>query len=60
MEIVSAISSPQQDGIIERILRYLNLWDPPWKRVLSRTRALELSTAQPHEWMMAKRARETT
>jgi hypothetical protein len=32
LEIVSAITSPAQDDVIERILRYLNLWDPPWKR----------------------------
>ena len=33
MEIVSAISSPAQDDIIEKILKHLDLWDPPWKRV---------------------------
>ena len=27
---LSAISSPQQDDVIERILRHLNRWDPPW------------------------------
>ena len=32
MEIISAISSPAQDNVIERVLRHLNLWDPPWKR----------------------------
>ena len=32
MEIISAISSPAQDDVIERVLRHLNLWDPPWRR----------------------------
>ena len=32
MKIVAAISSPQQDEVIEKILRYLKLWAPPWKR----------------------------
>ena len=33
MKIVSAISSPHHDDVIEGILRHLNRWDPPWKRV---------------------------
>ena len=32
MEIIAAISSPAQDDVIEKILRHLDLWDPPWKR----------------------------
>ena len=32
MKIVAAISSPEQDEVIEKILRHLNLWAPPWKR----------------------------
>ena len=32
MKVVAAISSPAQDGVIEKILRCLNLWDPPWLR----------------------------
>ena len=32
MKIVAAISSPRQDVVIEKILRHLNLWAPPWKR----------------------------
>jgi hypothetical protein len=32
MKIVAALSSPHQDDVIERILRHLHLWDPPWKR----------------------------
>ena len=32
MKIVAAISSPQQDEVIEKILRHLKLWAPPWKR----------------------------
>jgi hypothetical protein len=32
MEILAAISSPSQDGVIEKILRARGQWDPPWKR----------------------------
>ena len=32
MKIIAAITSPEQDDVIERILRHLNLWDPPWLR----------------------------
>jgi hypothetical protein len=32
MRITAALSSPEQDDVIERILRHLELWDPPWKR----------------------------
>jgi hypothetical protein len=32
MRVVSAIESPHQDEVIQRILRHLGLWDPPWKR----------------------------
>jgi hypothetical protein len=32
MKVISAISSPAQDDVIEKILRSLNLWDPPWLR----------------------------
>ena len=32
MEVLAAISSPDQDGVIEKILRSRNEWDPPWKR----------------------------
>ena len=32
MEIIAAISSPEQDDVIERVLRHLNFWDPPWRR----------------------------
>ena len=32
MKIVAAISSPHQDEVIEKILRHLKLWAPPWKR----------------------------
>jgi hypothetical protein len=32
MKIIAAFTSPQQDDVIERILRHMNLWDPPWKR----------------------------
>ena len=32
MKIVAAMSSPYQDEVIEKILRHLKLWAPPWKR----------------------------
>jgi hypothetical protein len=32
MKIIAAIG-PDQPEVIERILRHLHLWDPPWKRV---------------------------
>src|SRR5436309_568649 len=33
MKIISAITSPHEDDIIEKILRHRGQWDPPWKRV---------------------------
>ncbi len=33
MRVVSAISFPQQDHVIEKILRHRGEWHPPWKRV---------------------------
>ena len=32
MKVVSALSSPRQDDIIERILKSRGAWNPPWKR----------------------------
>jgi hypothetical protein len=32
MRVIAAISSPAQDDVIEKILKALKLWDPPWKR----------------------------
>jgi len=32
MKIVAAITSPQQDDVIERVLRHLQIWAPPWRR----------------------------
>jgi hypothetical protein len=32
MKIVAAITSPHQDHVIERVLRHLQIWAPPWKR----------------------------
>ena len=32
LEVVAAISSPAQDGVIEKVLRSSGLWDPPWLR----------------------------
>jgi hypothetical protein len=31
MRIVAAITYPDQEGVIEKILRHLHRWDPPWK-----------------------------
>ena len=31
MKIIAAIA-PEQEDVIERVLRHLHLWDPPWKR----------------------------
>ena len=30
MKIIAVVSSPEQDDVMERILRYLHLWNPPW------------------------------
>jgi hypothetical protein len=32
MKIVAAITSPHQDDVIERVLRHMKIWDPPWTR----------------------------
>ena len=32
MRIISVITHPRQDDVIERTLRHLNMWDPPWLR----------------------------
>jgi ribosomal protein S27E len=32
MKVLAAISSPAQDGVIEKILRARGEWDPPWLR----------------------------
>jgi hypothetical protein len=31
MKIIAAIAR-EQDDVIERVLRHLHLWDPPWNR----------------------------
>ena len=31
--MISALTSPHQDDIIERILKSRGAWDPPWKRL---------------------------
>jgi len=31
--VISALTSPHQDDIIERILKSRGAWDPPWKRL---------------------------
>ncbi|MEK7746823.1 MAG: hypothetical protein AAB576_09165, partial [Elusimicrobiota bacterium] len=32
MKIIAAITSPAQDDVIEKVLRHMKIWDPPWKR----------------------------
>jgi hypothetical protein len=32
MKIIAAITSPAQDDVIEKALRHLKIWAPPWKR----------------------------
>jgi hypothetical protein len=32
MRVAAAISSPEQDDVIEKILKSRGEWDPPWKR----------------------------
>ena len=32
MKVLAAISSPEQDDVIEKILRARGEWNPPWKR----------------------------
>ncbi len=32
MRVDSAINSPHQDDVIEKILKYRGEWDPPWRR----------------------------
>jgi len=32
MQIVSAITHPHQDDVIEKVLRHRNCWNPPWQR----------------------------
>ena len=53
MKIISALTSPHQDQVIERILRARGEWDPPWKRE-SRARGppkqREIFTAEDHEF----------
>ena len=32
MKVISALTSPHQDDVIERMLKSRGQWDPPWKR----------------------------
>ncbi len=32
MRVLSAIQSPHQDDVIEKILKHRHEWDPPWTR----------------------------
>jgi hypothetical protein len=49
MKIVAAINSPHQDDVIERILRHLHLWDPPWLRQ-RKARGPPPATGPPERW----------
>jgi hypothetical protein len=49
MEIISVITSPDQDDLIERILRHLHLWDPPWKRQSRARGPPSLANAAPSQ-----------
>ena len=46
MKIIAAVTSPAQDDVIERILRHINSWDPPWRRQ-RKARGPPPSTAPP-------------
>jgi hypothetical protein len=30
MKVIAAITSPAQDDLIEKILRHIDRWNPPW------------------------------
>ena len=32
MRVIAVISSPAQDDVIEKTLKSMKLWDPPWLR----------------------------
>lgn len=32
MKVISALTSPHQDDVMERILKSRGAWDSPWKR----------------------------
>ncbi len=45
MKVIAVISSPAQDDVIEKILKSMELWDPPWLR----KRAQKKARAPPEE-----------
>ncbi len=45
MKVIAVISSPAQDDVIEKILKSMQLWDPPWLRKRSASKA----RAPPHD-----------
>ena len=52
MKVISAINSPAQDDVIEKILRARNEWDPPWtrqRRARSPPRQLEMCSDEVDE-----------
>ena len=58
MKVLSAISSPVQDDVIEKILRARGEWDPPWtreRRARSPPRQLEMfSTVFDEEYSQVR------
>jgi hypothetical protein len=58
MRVLSAISSPAQDAVIERILKSRGEWDPPWGRpAAARGPPRPLEAAEP-AWEPADPGRE--
>ena len=49
MKIISAITSPHQDDVIETILKARGQWDPPWKRVRRARGPPTPQPTDPHE-----------
>ena len=53
MKVLAAITSPHQDGVIERILKARGEWAPPWRRerrARSPPRQLEIFTQPDDEF----------
>ncbi len=53
MKIISALTSPHQDDVIERILRARDEWDPPWRRerrARGPPKQREIFTAEDYEF----------
>jgi hypothetical protein len=61
MKIISVITSPKQDDVIERILRHLKMWDPPWlreRKIRGPPKQLEFLADQEEEFSGDRPARE--